>query len=599
MASSPPNKLFDNQRGFPTPDAPPEETGCRVFSIPADEEWFALLMGAVSALTNPYNWYRNGDLTQQEAADAFADIIDAAYALSVAGASCPSGVPTPFWDTATDSDDEYPPGELTPWYGVAVVTYASPPEVTFVESLFIWSFAGFMAYSGAVGAAIAFLTIAPRFVIAFKTGDIGGIVDIIVDASRVGRYNTYSPTPGIMRVPVATDPDLDEHQIYIVKADDDPDTTIQLVRDELNPNDVSPTNRRYNPIDDTVEILNPDDTWTVNDGADPRISPAFQYAPVVADDPACQAAANMTRYLNDLIDEVLLVIAECNDAAGLLTVLVGLLLELGPFGILIDLILALAFILFSAGATAISAAFTNDVYDQLTCIFFANVEPDGTVTSAGLTAIQAAIDADIGGLVATVLDAMLFLMGNVGLTNAGVVGDAPADCSGCTAPWCRSLDLTLHAGVTTPFLGGTWTSGVGWQATDETSGNSYRVAEFWLSLPSTVTIYRAQLQLDITKGSSSFDADASGLCAGAAVGDFTYCASTLASDTTDSPPSPTQDVDIALPSGAACGALFLEVVSSTNATPVWSGSATMLRITVWGENPDDAPDWSAENWEEC
>lgn len=89
--------------------------------LPADEEWFALLMGAISALTSPYNWYRNGTLTQQEAADAFSDIMDVAYALSEAAASCPSGVPTPFWDTATDVDDEYPPGEAQPWYGLLTV----------------------------------------------------------------------------------------------------------------------------------------------------------------------------------------------------------------------------------------------------------------------------------------------------------------------------------------------------------------------------------------------------------------------------------------------------------------------------------------------
>jgi len=103
--------------------------------------------------------------------------------------------------------------------------------------------------------------------------------------------------------------------------------------------------------------------------------------------------------------------------------------------------------------------------------------------------------------------------------------------------------------------------------------------------------------VEMAKGSSSFDADCLGLCAGAAVGDFTYCASTLASDVADSPPDPTQSVDIALPSGAACGALFLEAVSSTNASPVWSGSAIIKRVTVWGET--GAPDWTAEGWEEC
>lgn len=581
--------------GYLTPDNLPEERHCRTFKIPNDVQWLSVFMGALLPLIDPESWQPSGELTPDEAADGMLNVIWDAYASDEG--ECPT-VPTPFWDGVTELDDEYPEGELTPWYGVAIVTYASPPEVTFVEQLFIWGFAGFMAYSGAVGAAIAFLTIAPRFVIAFKTGDVGGIVDVIVDASRVGRYNTYSATPGILRVPIYANPDLDEHQIYIVK-DDDPDTTVQVVRDELNPNDVSPVNRRYNPDTDQVEILNPDGTWSPNAGADPRTSPAYAYAPVVADDPKCQAAANMTRWLNNLIDQVLTVIAECNDAAGLLTILVGLFVELGPFAILIDLVLALASVLFSAGATAVAAAFTNDVYDQLTCIFYCNISDDGTVTSDQLAAIQAQINTDIGGLVGAVMDAMLALQGYVGLSNTGTIGSAPADCSACPCVpgWLRTLNFADHEGVVTPYLGGSWADGVGWEATDETAGNSYRIAQFWLTLPSTVTIYRAQIVVEMLKGSSSFDADCLGLCAGAAVGDFTYCDSTLASDVTDSPPDPTQAIDISLPDGAANGALFLEAVSSTNTSAVFSGSATIKRVTVWGANADDAPDWSAEGWE--
>lgn len=389
-------------------------------------------MGALIPLIYPESWQKSGDLTTDEAAEEFLNILWEAYADDEG--ECPT-VPAPWWDTVADADDEYPEGEIAPWYGTAIVTYASPPDVTFIETLGIWAIAGFIVYSGAPLAAISFLTIAPKFVIALKTGDLGGIVDLIVDASRVGRYDTHSDVDGIMRIAVAGNPDLDTHQIYLVK-DDDPDTIIAVVRDELNPGDVAPLNRRYNPTDNSVEILNPDGTWTASSAADPRSSPAFQYAPPAADDPACQAAANMSRWLNDVIDQTLTVIAEANDAAGLLTILIALLDILGPFAILIDLVLGLASVLFSAGATAIDAAFTNDVYDQLTCIFFCNVDPDGVVTPEALATIQASIDAQIGGLVATVLDAALFLTGNVGLTNAGAVGDAPADCDACACGWC-------------------------------------------------------------------------------------------------------------------------------------------------------------------
>lgn len=486
MASSGSDKQFPNQRGFPTPNNAPDESVCRVLSLPAQEDYLALAMGALDALRKPYNWFKNGDLTPDEAALLFAGILDAAYEQALSG-QCDPDVPTPFWDTPEDADDMVPVGEQV-WYGTAIVTYASPPEVTFVEQLAIWTIAGFLAYSGAVASAIAFLTIAPRFVLAFKTGDAGAIIDIIIDSSRVGRYNTYSASPGILRVPVACDPDLDEHQIYIVK-DDDPDTTIQVVRDELNPNDVSPTNRRYNPDTDKVEVLNPDDTWTANDGADPRTNTGGQFAPPVADDVRCQAAANMSRWYEDLIDGVLVNIGFASGGVGLMTVLLAALEFLGPFGILLDLILGLGFILFDAGATAISAAFTAEIYDQLTCIFYCAIDEAGVVSVDALASIQASIDTDIGGLVATVMDAMLFLQGNVGLTNCGAVGMAPANCSACIC------DVFCHE----------WFDVVGVTSIDTIGGHTFTIRAFQVFPSAEIHITKIVIDYEQTPNPGNTD----------------------------------------------------------------------------------------------
>jgi len=173
-----------------------------------------------------------------------------------------------------------------------------------------------------------------------------------------------------------------------------------------------------------------------NPALDPRHADGFRFPPNTAEDQQCQAAANMTRFISDLIAETILVVDTAGTAEGVVAILLPFLVELGPFGILIDLVLGLAFILFSAGAAAISAAFTSDVYDQLTCIFFCNIESDGTVTADELTQITADISMQIGGLVSTVLAAMFFLMGEVGLSNAGAVGEAPADCDECACAWC-------------------------------------------------------------------------------------------------------------------------------------------------------------------
>jgi len=122
-------------------------------------------------------------------------------------------------------------------------------------------------------------------------------------------------------------------------------------------------------------------------------------------------------------------------------VLMPLFVELGPFAILIDLGAALASTLLGAGAAAISAAFTNDVYDTLTCIFYCAIEADGSVTPDDLVEILDQISSQIGGLVEAVMSAMLFLTGEVGLSNEGTLGDAPADCDACDCGWCLEFDF--------------------------------------------------------------------------------------------------------------------------------------------------------------
>lgn len=218
----------------------------------------------------------------------------------------------------------------------------------------------------------------------------------------------------------------------------------------------------YDADTDTItRTLDGGTTYTDAPQLDPRHSDSFRYPPNTASDPRCQSAANMVRWISDLIDQVVLVVDEAGTAEGLIAIMLPFLVELGPFGVLIDLVLALAFLLFSAGATAISAAFTSTVYDDMLCIFYCGVEDDGTVTATGLGLIKARIDAEIGGLVATVMDGMLFLMGEVGLSNAGATGDAPADCSGCA-----SCDWVYEWDFTTGNLGG-------WQIYADTTLGAY------------------------------------------------------------------------------------------------------------------------------
>lgn len=116
-------------------------------------------------------------------------------------------IPTPYWDEAQDLDDEAPASTQT-WYGIF--------DGTFQETVENFVIAGFIAATGEIGGAVFFLTIAPKFRLAWKTGDLGGIVRVFIDAADAGTVNTFSETEGIIEQDFVGDPDLEEHEVLIV-----------------------------------------------------------------------------------------------------------------------------------------------------------------------------------------------------------------------------------------------------------------------------------------------------------------------------------------------------------------------------------------------
>lgn len=73
-----PGKNAPGLKGYPTPNAIPEDIGYRVFRFPDSDEWVGLLMGAAYELTKAYNFYEWGELTPEEAAEAWKLIVDQA-----------------------------------------------------------------------------------------------------------------------------------------------------------------------------------------------------------------------------------------------------------------------------------------------------------------------------------------------------------------------------------------------------------------------------------------------------------------------------------------------------------------------------------------
>jgi len=203
--------------GFPTPESLPEETACRTFTIPGSTAWLAVVMGCLYLLADPDNWQEfDGGITRDEAAERAAVMLDQAY--DDIQADCPTGsVPTPFWDDAPDLDDELP-DDVQPWYG-EVTDYTAPPyELEFVEAAGIWAITGFVAYAGGLGSAVAFQTIAPRFVLAWKRGDLGELIRVVIDSADYQTVDTGTVGVGeIVSLNVLPDQDLETHDILIVK----------------------------------------------------------------------------------------------------------------------------------------------------------------------------------------------------------------------------------------------------------------------------------------------------------------------------------------------------------------------------------------------
>ncbi len=215
-------KLFP-QVGYPTPTAIPDETSCLTLEIPASDEWWAIVVGVLYTLILEWNWQQfEGGLDRDVVAARWQIMLE--NALDVAGAtnSCPTNtIDAPFWDDAEDIDDELPITEQ-PWYGTVSDPEAPPEELDFVENAAIFALTGFLAVATwEIGAApaILFHTIAPKFVLAMKRGDVGEIIRILVDGEEAARVDTTSYAEGdLIDVPIIADPAITTgHDIVIVQ----------------------------------------------------------------------------------------------------------------------------------------------------------------------------------------------------------------------------------------------------------------------------------------------------------------------------------------------------------------------------------------------
>lgn len=209
-----PNAANKPRFSFDVPVTPPDidpdegDTVCMALSV----LWLPVVLAALQQLTLYATW----EGTDEEKLLAVQRAVNLMEIVGTAEGQCGTGqIPTPFWDDATDVDDEATPDVQT-WYG-----YVEDPdaeELTFIEDATIWAFTGLVAYAGGIGAAIAFRTVAPAFVLQARGKSTPEVIRVFVDGYLSGEYDTTGHEDEIIEMPVYGDADLTEHQIYVVKA---------------------------------------------------------------------------------------------------------------------------------------------------------------------------------------------------------------------------------------------------------------------------------------------------------------------------------------------------------------------------------------------
>jgi len=202
---------------FLTPPSIPDGTECRKLEMPATLEWLGIFNSMLTLGINPYNWKQvdDTDLTPEQAAAACYDILQKFLASGTL--QCEDMIPAPFWDNAEDADDELP-DPIQYWYGEVTNPTDPPAELNFVENAAIWVFTGFVAYAGGIGAAVVYHTIAPRFALAWKRGDLGELIRVVIDAAEYQTVDTSTVGVGeIVTLDVLPDQELDGHDIMLIK----------------------------------------------------------------------------------------------------------------------------------------------------------------------------------------------------------------------------------------------------------------------------------------------------------------------------------------------------------------------------------------------
>lgn len=250
-----------------------------------------------------------------------------------------------------------------------------------------------------------------------------------------------------------------------------------LIRKQLIPDEVYPSTIRYDEGTDTVQSL-VNGEWVDSPEADPRNQTTLP--PRITSDTACDAAQSIADALKAQIDDTITAIGNASTAFTIAGIILGF-LSFGVFAVFISVALTIADTMIGIGASALTAALTEPVYEQLVCILVCHINDSGRIDAGSLPVIQGEVTEQIGGVAATVINSMLALAGEGGLNNLASLGTSSGSCGGCGCldTWCYDFDFTLSDGgsfVTVTL--GNWVGGSGWQGVPYGTGGGINDMQF-------------------------------------------------------------------------------------------------------------------------
>jgi len=287
----------------------------------------------------------------------------------------------------------------------------------------------------------------------------------------------------------------------VVSSDVNPAATgeihIEAIRKRLSSNEVTPTNIRFIPPNDTYpdgmvqQTFDGGETWVDKPLIDPRHSPIYQFPPrgSSSDTTRCDAAANLRSALETVIN----ILIDAPDAISVINGWLNYVVRFMPEIGFIITILQYIHDLLATLKPYLTAAFTSEVYDGIQCFMYCRLDESGQMNSDGLGSLITDICTAYDSTVCTVCQAVLQTWwSTVGCNNASAIGSETGDCTDCACQWCYEFDFTVSDyGLTAVggYVGCGWSAGVG----------IYNTGVYGYSIvPFNVDWYATRIEVDLT-----------------------------------------------------------------------------------------------------